>query len=447
MPPSTRYSTSQQWDPHDTAPTDLISRTEYNEKREPAHHLEKVKMTNAVELDDLDTQPDDDEISVRALPADASDREIEKYFERGRLRVVQERNDFFLPHVLDFIEGRSWGNLQPEYQRRLRWDNTKKSRLIESFIMNVPVPPIFLYESELGRFEVMDGQQRLNAVVDFFSNRFKLAKLRTWPALNGRRFSELPPRIRRGLERAKISAITLMSDTGELSENSIDLRAQVFERLNTGGEQLNPQELRNSLYAGSFNQLLIDLSKDPLFTKAWKIPNHKKNTLSDGSPSEILRRNNLFKRMTDVEIVLRFFAFKEPERISGSVRSMLDSTMVRYRNSDEHKISELKASFRGAIKLSTTVFGDDVFVIPKGEHAPRARLSRPFFDAQMVVMHQMADRRKAIVRHAAVVKENVLGLADPESDSYELIVGRANTAVAVRSRIEAVAEAVNEVLK
>ena len=69
-----------------------------------------------------------------------------------------------------------------------------------------------------------------------------------------------------------------MSDAGELSENSIDLRAQVFERLNTGGEQLNPQELRNSLYAGPFNQLLIDLSKDPLFTNAWKIPSHKENT-------------------------------------------------------------------------------------------------------------------------------------------------------------------------
>ena len=403
-------------------------------------------MTNVIELDDLDPQPDEDEISVMTLPSDASDRQMEKYFEQGRLRVVQDRNDFFLPHVLDFIEGRSWGNLRPEYQRRLRWDNTKKSRLIESFIMNVPVPPIFLYESEIGRFEVMDGQQRLNAVVDFFNNRFRLSRLRIWPALNGRVFSELPPRIRRGLERAKISAITLMSDVGELSENSIDLRAQVFERLNTGGEKLNPQELRNALYAGPFNQLLISLAKDPRFTKAWKIPNHDENTLSDGSPTDALKKNNLFKRMTDVEIVLRFFAFKEPGRISGSVRSMLDNTMIRYRKTDEHKISILEAEFKDSIDLCTTVFGDDVFEIPKGRYVPKARLSRPFFDAQMVVMHQMSDRREAIEHHAATVKKNVLGLADPRSSSYELIVGRANTAEAVRSRIEAVAEAVNGVL-
>ena len=110
------------------------------------------------------------------LPTGASDRAIEKFFERGRLRVVQDRNDFFLPHVVDFIEGRKWGNLRPEYQRRLRWDQKKKSKLIESFIMNVPVPPVFLYETILGRFEVMDGQQRLNSIVDFMQNRFQVIR-------------------------------------------------------------------------------------------------------------------------------------------------------------------------------------------------------------------------------------------------------------------------------
>ena len=102
--------------------------------------------------------PDDlEEINPRpAFPVNASDRVIEKHFETGRLRVVQEKNELFLPHVVDFIVKDKWGNLRPEYQRRLRWDDAKKSRLIESFIMNVPVPPVFLYEVTLGSFEVMD---------------------------------------------------------------------------------------------------------------------------------------------------------------------------------------------------------------------------------------------------------------------------------------------------
>lgn len=242
------------------------------------------------DLNDLDEKLEDHAVGLKTVPADASDRTIEKHFESGRLRVVQDRNDFFLPHVVDFIEGRSWGNLRPEYQRRLRWDDRKKSKLIESFIMNVPVSPVFLYETELGRFEVMDGQQRLNAIVDYLQGRFELKGLQIWPALNGRVFASLPPQIRKGLERAKISAITLMSDSTDATVNSLDLRAQVFERLNTGGERLNPQELRNSLYSGSFNKLLISLSKERAFTDAWEIPNHEEHTRVDGSPSEELKK-------------------------------------------------------------------------------------------------------------------------------------------------------------
>ena len=262
-----------------------------------------------VELDDIlgDLDIEDEELSIETLSAGASDRAIEKFFERGRLRVVQDRNDFFLRHVVDFIEDRKWGNLTPEYQRRLRWDNKKKSKLIESFIMNVPVPPVFLYEEGIGRFEVMDGQQRLNAIIEFLQNRFKLSGLKTWPALNGRSFSDLPPSIKRGLERAKVSAITLTSDTSDASINNLDLRAQVFERLNTGGERLNPQELRNSLYSSQFNRLIIKLSREPKFTEAWEIPNYEDNLLSDESPTDVLKKNMLFKRMTDVEIALTFF--------------------------------------------------------------------------------------------------------------------------------------------
>lgn len=404
-------------------------------------------MENSDTFTDLDLEEEDPSTSTETLPADASDRKIENYFERGRLRVVQDRNDFFLPHVVDFIEGRSWGNLHPEYQRRLRWDNKKKSKLIESFIMNVPVPPVFLYEGEVGRFEVMDGQQRLNAVVDFLGNRFSLSGLKSWPSLNGRQFSDLPPRMRQGLERAKVSAITLMSDPGEGAKNSVDLRAQVFERLNTGGERLNPQELRNSLYAGPFNELIIALSQESMFTHAWDIPDHKENTLSDGAPTDKLKNDRYFKRMTDVEIVLRFFAFKDIEDIAGSVRTMLDNTMKRYRHAGEKDIQTLRTDFADSLDLCVTIFGDEVFRIPRhGKHSGKQQLSRPFFDAQMVVMHEFSDDRPSLIRQGKAIRASVRRLALPSSESYELMVGRANTAVAVKDRIEAVRNAINEAM-
>ena len=403
-------------------------------------------MADGDRLDDLVIADEDAEISVETLPEDASDRAIEQFFERGRLRVVQDRNDFFLPHVVDFIQGRKWGNLRPEYQRRLRWDVRKKSKLIESFIMNVPVPPVFLYESELGRFEVMDGQQRLNSIVEYLENRFKLSGLKTWAPLNGRIYSDLPPSIRRGLERAKISAITLMSDTSNSTDNSLDLRAQVFERLNTGGERLNPQELRNSLHSGAFNQLLIELSRERRFTDAWEIPNYEDNIRTDGSPTDELQKNIHFKRMTDVEIVLRFFAFKEPDNIAGSVRSMLDNTMKRYRDADDATIDRLRAEFCNAIMLCVRVFGRDVFRIPAKERSRQSRLSRPYFDAQMVVMYQLREQRELILKHSSKIKTGVRRLAQPDSPTYELLVGRANTAIAVKERIEAVRTVIDEII-
>jgi len=374
------------------------------------------------------------------VAAGTSDKQIERHFETGRLRVVQEKNDIFLSHVLQFIsEGATgvWGNLRPEYQRRLRWDNKKKSRLIESFIMNVPVPPIFLYEKELGRFEVMDGQQRLNAISEFFSGSFALEGLEIWPALNGRNYSGLPPLVRRGLERAKVSAITLMSDNTSDSGDSLDLRAQVFERLNTGGERLNQQELRNSLYSGEFNTLLIELSKVRVFTDAWEIPNHEDNTRADGTPSAELTANTLFKRMTDVEIVLRFFAFREPRKIAGSVRAMLDGTMRRLRHPDASTLQALRDEFTGTLEVCAAIFDRHIFRLPPAE-GKQGKISRPLYDAEMVAVFNLREYREKLLSSQKAIQEGILALAAPNADTYDLMVGRGNTANTIRDRIETV---------
>ena len=382
------------------------------------------------------------------VAAGTSDKQIERHFETGRLRVVQEKNDIFLSHVIQFISGEGntvWGNLRPEYQRRLRWDNKKKSKLIESFIMNVPVPPVFLYEKELGRFEVMDGQQRLNSISEFFGGSFALEGLNIWPALNGRGYSQLPPLIRRGLERAKISAITLMSDNTSTSGDSLDLRAQVFERLNTGGEQLNQQELRNSLYSGEFNSLLIELSRTRAFTDAWDIPSHEENTRADGTPSAALSANTLFKRMTDVEIVLRFFAFREQSKVTGSVRSMLDGTMRRLRNPDAAAVQTFRQEFSEVLELCVAIFGPQTFRLPSIGGRP-GKISRPLYDAEMVAVYNLRQYRDALLGNRQAICDSVQQLAAVGAETYDLMVGRGNTATAIRDRILKVEEVIKGII-
>ena len=193
--------------------------------------------------------------------------EIRKKFEETAFGLTQERSDFLLPQIIDFVAKKKWINLRPEYQRRLVWDVKKRSAFIESLLLNIPIPTLFLYERELGRYEVMDGQQRINAVEDFYAGKYALKGLEKWKELNGFKHSDLPEVLRRGLDRRRLSATVVVLDstkprpTPGAGDN--DVRKMVFERLNTGGQHLNPQELRNCLYAGPFNDLLIRLASKP----------------------------------------------------------------------------------------------------------------------------------------------------------------------------------------
>ena len=92
-----------------------------------------------------------------------NDDEINAKYEKRELRIVTEMNREQLPNFVEALKRKGWMELRPFYQRRPRWDPVRQSRLIESFIMNIPVPPLFVYESDLAKYEVMDGQQRITA--------------------------------------------------------------------------------------------------------------------------------------------------------------------------------------------------------------------------------------------------------------------------------------------
>jgi hypothetical protein len=365
--------------------------------------------------------------------------EIERIYDSGANRLNQERNDFLLPQVLDFVKQKKWLNLRPEYQRRLVWDIKKKSRFIESLLMNIPVPPVFLYESDLNEYEVMDGQQRLNTIVEFYENRFKLSGLEIWSALNGLTYAQCPPRIKSGLDRRRISATVLLAESASSTTEVNFVRRTVFERLNTGGLGLTAQELRNSLYSGSFNDLLIKLAGNPLFDDIWQIPRYEDHYRpSTGFIGEELAENKLFKRMTDCEIVLRFFAFRNVSKIKGSVKSMLDNCMNDHRDASKEELATMEKSFETALRVSHDIFGKRTFRIHDQETG-RWKHSQPLFDGVMVGVDSLIKHKKTLIENRAEIA-SALNAALENEKTYEIIVGKPNTATAVKERISIIAK-------
>jgi hypothetical protein len=138
---------------------------------------------------------------------------VEKYA-KSQLRVVRETKDYQLDYLRHAFEpGRQLIDTAPAYQRRLRWTNKKRSLLIESFLLNIPVPPVFLFERDYNAYEVIDGRQRLETIRAFLGNHFALSGLEYWPELNRKRFGELPSVLQKGLLRRSLSAVVLLAET------------------------------------------------------------------------------------------------------------------------------------------------------------------------------------------------------------------------------------------
>ena len=365
---------------------------------------------------------DTDETSER----DASERE----FRDASMQIVVQRNDFFLPNLIDMVRTHKTLEISPYYQRRARWDIDRKSRLIESFLVNIPVPPVFLYENEFAQYEVMDGQQRVSAILEYFDNQFPLRGMEILTSLHGKRFHELPREIRAGLERRSLSAIVLLKESTPSHASAIELRRYVFQRLNTGGVRLNAQEVRNAVYAGPFNDLLLELSRNPLFTKMWDIPPQEVNENSE--PSNKLSRNMLYRRMGDVELVLRVFGLLDPSNIGGGMRSTLNNAMALHSKLRESELVYLRNNFVDALELAHDIGGDDAFRLP----TPRSNRGRPsasLFDAIMVALMRNSEKADRVRACADAIGQSIREeLKKPEF--HELVAGRANTRQATLAR-------------
>ncbi len=315
-------------------------------------------------------------------PERLDDRAINERYVRGEGRIVIESNREKLPGFVNQLKDPGYMDLRPFYQRRPRWDTRQQSLLIESFIMNIPVPPVFLYERDFNSYEVMDGQQRITAIRDFYDNAFRLRGLEMWPELNGRTYRTLPEKIKAGIDRRSITSIVLMKESTESEEEASMLRETVFERLNTGGVKLERQEIRNALYRGEFNDLLDQITRWDEFRDIWGLPRWVENEIDTNAS---LTSDPLFAKMGDAEIVLRFFALRHADHYRRGMQGFLDLYMRRATEFTPEDIQFLRNLYRVTLSLATDIYGELVFrPYRASDEAWDAKPHRAFYDAVMV---------------------------------------------------------------
>jgi len=362
-----------------------------------------------------------------------TDAELNQRYIREGVRIVVEQARYPLAQILamftdTFItatgEKVAKYKRDPEYQRRHRWDDGRRSRLIESFLMNVPVPPIFLYEYELARFEVMDGRQRLTALMDFYADRLELTDLQHWPELNGRTYSTLPASIRDGIDRRYLSSIILLNETSAASaEQAAFLKKLVFERLNSGGVRLSGQETRNAVYNGPLNDLCLKLSRTtelramlgtPADPEALVAAEDSDAVDPSGQDAGLERDANgvvvtnlgrsMFDSMEDVEMVLRFYAYRHMSKFSqglNRIAEFLDVFLAQGNQFDPATLLSYEQLFLDNIRFWHQVAGPTAFQV-KGSNRHFSKIA---YDALMYASSALDSHQKNMLssRPAAVL--------------------------------------------
>jgi Protein of unknown function DUF262 len=314
----------------------------------------------------------------------------------------------------------------------------QKSRLIESLLLNIPVPPIFLYETNEARYEVMDGQQRLNAIKEYLEGDFALSGLQGLSLLNGLRYSKVPPRVKRALDRATLSAVVLLleSDSERSPDNQFtitDIRRFSFDRLNTGGTKLNAQEIRNAAYPGCFNQAIVELTRDRTFTDIFGIPPYTEANPNDYYENPSRQRNQLYSTMGDCQLVLRYFALRDPGNIRGFMKTMLDRAMATRMSLSADQVQPFKEEYLSRLRAAANIFGPRPFLLPPDEKG-RERLSAALYDATLVALHRQWQHQEQLEAASAGISTR-LQAEYQNTESASVLTGQGNTAQAVKDRI------------
>lgn len=322
-----------------------------------------------------------DDVFERALDESVGiEHEIEQDIESAEIEPFDptlirfEHKQVTVDLILNRIEEEEI-DLQPDFQREAGiWDDVRKSRLIESMLLRIPLPAFYIDASDEDKWLVIDGLQRLTTINSFMGlKELTLRKLEFWQDYNGATFADLPRSLQRRLEETQLMLYLVQKGTPH------KVKFNIFRRINTGGMPLSGQEIRHALNQGHSTQLLAELARTQEFQSA-----------VDGSVSR--------KRMTDRECVLRFLAFKLCNPNDYSSRDDLDSFLNermqqinRLGQESPGSIETLRLDFKRAMVAARRIFGNQAFRKYLPHQNRRSQVSKALFEVWSVNLDKLDD--------------------------------------------------------
>lgn len=321
-------------------------------------------------------QEDDGVEDYDTLDVQKDDGEAPEY---PNMNIKIERDQYSIFELLRKYD-KDKISLDPSFQRNFVWSKKQMSELIESVIMGIPLPLIYLAENKDGKMIVVDGRQRLTTFFGFLKNGFKLDKLKILPGLNGKDFKALErdfPKYAAAVEDYQLIIQVIKYPTPDR------VRFDIFDRVNRGGTPLNKQEMRNALYQGRATELLESITKSEEFLNATN------RGISD-------------KHMKDRYIVLRAIAFcllnegklydLYGKRIEykSDIDDLTGRTMDMLNHLSNEEISQIKKEFDDVMINIHDVLGNDAFRL-KGEFGIRRPISMTLFETYYYLFHMLKD--------------------------------------------------------
>lgn len=274
-------------------------------------------------------------------------------------RLHTETYDYSITTIVEYLEH---GHVfVPRFQRGYVWTETQASRLIESLIIQCPIPVIYLSQESDERLSVIDGNQRLQSIQRYITNQFGLRGLTAYPELEGLRYRELDPRFQRHIANRTLRCIVIMKDTHP------QVKFDVFERLNTGAVKLSPQELRHGIYHGRFIDWLDRVGRD----KKWRE--------LIGAKSD--------RRMRAEEFVLRFLALHfDLDTYEKPLSAFLNSFAEKYRDATDGQLTEFEAALKKAVDGVGRTYGALAFKVfdKRNKNRILSEFNAALFDAEML---------------------------------------------------------------